>query len=223
MKLEEYHQIYLVAPKLSEEAMMFSRMSTEQRERRVEEDIRNLAKLTSFIPSNFESLKNIMSRRKRSNRESIGDHIEVNFGSNLTDDVNSTESCENTTCSPLMPPTKTPHLHEHEKEHEHEHGKSKEHEEEEEEELPKFETLKPFAFGSKINEAVVLEGLTLSPYAFFSQLAQPEMLNFEILSPRAFIPSVLSPSALIGKKLMPKKNRCLFIFISMFLILDHRK
>lgn len=157
-------------------------MSTEQREKRVEEDIRNLARLSSFIPSHLKSLHNIMSRRKRANQDNSSS-VEFKFGPDAQESIyrddNSTDICDDRLCSPLMPPTTTHHSHEHEK--------PSEEKEEEEEELPKFETLKPFAFGSRINEAVVLEGLTLSPYAFFSQLAQPEMLNFEVLSPRAFV------------------------------------
>lgn len=197
-----------MAPKLSEEAKLFARMSIEQRERRIEDDIRNLAKLNSLIPSNLQSTQHIKERRKRASNiqqtnstivdyVEISQNVEVNYGPEakviqrdddtikLSPTVNSSfdltqDNCgdNDPSCSPLMPPTSTQAKKEEREETE---------EKEEKEELPKFETLKPFAFGSRINEAVVLEGLTLSPYAFFAQLAQPEMLNFEILSPRAFV------------------------------------
>ncbi|KAI6176222.1 hypothetical protein M3Y97_00775100 [Aphelenchoides bicaudatus] len=235
-----------LAPNLSNEAKLFARLTDEQREKRIEDDIRSLAKLSSLIPAQLHETHNIKTKRQKRaptqvNSSSVDDvveltqNLEVNYGpgaqrkifrdndivqfeSTVNSSFNSfnlTENCNNnlneTNCSPLRPPSrkpteKTKDEKTEKEEHENVEGES-EVEREEREELPKFETLKPFAFGSRFNEAVVLEGLTLSPYAFFSQIMQPEMLNFEILSPRAFIPSVLSPSALIARVLSPAAFR----------------
>lgn len=219
-------------------------MTNEQREKRIEDDIRKLARLSSLIPSRlYPAVQNVTRggkhpRRKRKSEDttpienhpvanSIERNVEVNYGSSVkrklhaNDDIvnaepttidgsfnssSSDEICGHEDCSPLRPPTPTLRNEEKDGEERGEEG-DEEREEEKREELPRFETLKPFAFGSRINEAVVLEGLTLSPYAFFSEIAQPELLNFEILSPRAFVPAVLSPSALIARVLSPAAFR----------------
>jgi hypothetical protein len=120
----------------------------------------------------------------KANQKIHRDNDIVHFESSVVSSFNGTNNCapqNESNCSPLRPPSRKSVEEEAKNEEvKHEEGE----EEKEREELPKFETLKPFAFGSRINEPVVLEGLTLSPYAFFAEIAQPELLNFQILSPR---------------------------------------
>lgn len=153
-----------LAPKLSEEALMFARMSNEQRERRVEEDIRSLAKLDSLIPSNLQSTQHIRRRRDDSSNQQktnssildyveISQNVEVNYGPDAKAKIQrededyiqpetDTDNCitNNTACNPLKPPTTT---------HKIVKDKSKSSEErsnEEEEELPKFEVSFKYRF-----------------------------------------------------------------------------
>ncbi|KAI6187378.1 hypothetical protein M3Y98_00236900 [Aphelenchoides besseyi] len=227
--------IYNIAPPLSEHAKLNAQMTESQREVRLENDIRRLAKLeqelswkrikralldsstekhqnpqTAIPRTQFNRFVHYEDKKNGSEWVEITRDIDVNINpkahhpmyaeattesinSTITTETSLTNSCADTTnsarCSPLSTPTSTvppslpPKKHDKEKD---------------EEELPKFETLAPFAFGSRINESVVLEALTLSPYAFWNELVQPEFASVMTLSPRAFVASTLSPLAAVA-------------------------
>uniref|UniRef100_A0A1I7RM06 Reverse transcriptase domain-containing protein n=1 Tax=Bursaphelenchus xylophilus TaxID=6326 RepID=A0A1I7RM06_BURXY len=250
-----------VAPKLDESTFMNAHLTAAQKEYRLEQDIRALAKYSQPKAPRRKKRERIDTTKLEAEEFTIGEghHDLIIFHENNTvGNVAVTswplileQNCSEKNCTgfqfstaalfnsttppkqyiqratPIRPVNTGDHvklhdehqshgsksstseesLKEHSKSESHHEKESKESEEEEDEELPKFETLKPFAFGAKVNKGVVLEGLTLSPFAFWSEILQPEALNFQVLSPRAFIPSILSPSALMARVLSPAAFR----------------
>lgn len=115
---------------------MFTRLSNEQREKRIEDDIRNLAKLSSLIPDTLHATQSIKTkRRKRAtpNGTLVDDvveltqNLEVNYGpsarrniiyrdneivhfeSNVISSFNGSCAQQNeSNCSPLKPPSRKP-------------------------------------------------------------------------------------------------------------------
>ncbi|CAD5227685.1 unnamed protein product [Bursaphelenchus xylophilus] len=250
-----------LAPKLDESTFMNAHLTAAQKEYRLEQDIRALAKYSQPKAPRRKKRERIDTTKLEAEEFTIGEghHDLIIFHENNTvGNVAVTswplileQNCSEKNCTgfqfstaalfnsttppkqyiqratPIRPVNTGDHvklhdehqshgsksstseesLKEHSKSESHHEKESKESEEEEDEELPKFETLKPFAFGAKVNKGVVLEGLTLSPFAFWSEILQPEALNFQVLSPRAFIPSILSPSALMARVLSPAAFR----------------
>ncbi|KAE9550700.1 hypothetical protein FO519_006083 [Halicephalobus sp. NKZ332] len=66
-----------------------------------------------------------------------------------------------------------------------------------------WNVLRPWAFVNRMNETVVWEATILSPHAFSVEHLAIETLSFHLLSPRAFQPALLSPSILLSRVLSP--------------------
>ncbi|KAI6236214.1 Moulting cycle MLT-10-like protein family-containing protein [Aphelenchoides besseyi] len=252
LNTNQLNLIYNIAPPLSEKAKLNAQMTERQRELRLENDIRRLAKLeqelswkrvkralldsstdkqqrhqTTLSRAQFNRFVHHDDKKNGSEWVEITRDVDVKIGpkahnqmyteatteSIITTKTSLANSCAETTsstrCSPLSTPTSTVPTSRTPKQHD---------KEKEEEELPKFETLAPFAFGSRINESVVLEALTLSPYAFWNELIQPEFASVMTLSPRAFVASTLSPMAAVARILTPSClvdiNKILTVFLA---------
>ncbi|CAJ0608402.1 unnamed protein product [Cylicocyclus nassatus] len=70
-----------------------------------------------------------------------------------------------------------------------------------------FQTLEPYAFEPEIGTGAALEVITLSPHAFIPEILFPRAFRQETLTPRAFIGAVLSPNALMARILSPTALR----------------
>ncbi|CAJ0566658.1 unnamed protein product, partial [Mesorhabditis spiculigera] len=76
-----------------------------------------------------------------------------------------------------------------------------------EQDLVEFEILNPTAFRSFVGEGFTWEVAVLSPEAFIFELLDPDFMVLDVLSPKAFWATILSPGAFIARTLSPTALR----------------